>query len=152
MLKINKKVEYALMALKIIALKKEGELTSAREVCDNIGTPFDTTAKVMQIMNQNGVLKSIKGVKGGYSLTKSVEEISYKELVEMIEGKKYESVCQTNKGVCDLFKNCNIKSPMDSLNIKVNNFLAGLTLAELLFGSGPLDLIMKENLEDKHVN
>ena len=71
MLKINKKVEYALMALKFMADKTHSAipnnqdnevviLTSAREICDEFNTPFDTTAKVMQLMNNHDILKSVK--------------------------------------------------------------------------------------------
>ena len=63
MIKINKKVEYALMVLKLMSDRDETELTSAREVCEMFKTPFDTTSKVMQIMNNAGILSSVQGVK-----------------------------------------------------------------------------------------
>ena len=52
MLKITKKVEYALISLKFIwEEKSRGELTTAREICSKFNLPFDTTSKVMQAMN-----------------------------------------------------------------------------------------------------
>jgi Rrf2 family protein len=143
MLKINKKVEYALMALKFIAdrtlneLNANGEhvLTSAREICDEFNTPFDTTAKVMQLMNNQEILKSTKGIKGGYSLNKDLSEITYMNLVRMIEGKEVGRVCVTTKGTCELFAKCNIITPVELLNRKLNVFLETLTLADLLLGS-----------------
>ena len=42
----------------------------------------------MQVMNNHDVLKSVKGIKGGYSLNKSLSEITYMGLVQMIEGKE----------------------------------------------------------------
>ncbi|MFA6237550.1 MAG: Rrf2 family transcriptional regulator [Bacteriovorax sp.] len=140
MLKINKKVEYALMALKFMADKSqehiEGDapLISAREVCDKFNTPFDTTAKVMQIMNNQDLLKSTKGIKGGYSLNKDLSLVSYMNLVEMIEGKIAGSVCISNKGTCELIGKCNITTPVELLNKKMNAFLESLTLADLLHG------------------
>lgn len=139
MLKINKKVEYALMALKFMANKpnRENTLTSAREICDEFQTPFDTTAKVMQLMNNNDILKSVKGIKGGYSLNKSLDEITYMNLVRLIEGKEeIGRVCITNnKGQCELFNKCNIAAPVELLNKKLNIYLEQLTLAELLQGA-----------------
>lgn len=139
MLKINKKVEYALMALKFMADKAQlhpnGEhvLTSAREICDEFNTPFDTTAKVMQLMNGHDILKSVKGIKGGYSLNKPLEDITYMHLVRLIENKEEGGkVCVSNKGTCELFGKCNISTPLDVLNRKLNSFLESLTLAELL--------------------
>jgi Rrf2 family protein len=137
MLKINKKVEYALMALKFIADRAhDGEqaLTSAREICDKFDTPFDTTAKVMQLMNNQDILKSTKGIKGGYTLNKDLSEITYMDLVHVIEGKKVGRACVTTKGTCELFNKCNIVTPVELLNRKINLFLEDLTLADLLQG------------------
>jgi Rrf2 family protein len=136
MLKINKKVEYALMALKFMADKKNlSELTSAREICDEFQTPFDTTAKVMQVMNNHEILKSVKGIKGGYSLNKSLSEITYMELARLIEGRNdIGRVCSNEKGACELLGKCNISVPVEALNRRLSSFLESLTLAELLHG------------------
>ena len=120
------------MALKFMAEKEEGSLTSAREICDKFNTPFDTMAKVMQSLNNHEVLKSVKGIKGGYSLEKSLSELSFKELENIIEGKKQDSHCKTKKGYCDLYSLCNIKGPIDRLNFHVNNYLMNLSLEDLL--------------------
>jgi Rrf2 family protein len=137
MLKINKKVEYALMALKFMADKIDHTpLVSAREICDEFQTPFDTTAKVMQVMNAHDILKSVKGIKGGYSLNKALSDITYMELVRMIEGRtEIGRVCSNHKGTCELLGRCNISTPVESLNKKLNGFLENLTLAELLQGT-----------------
>lgn len=132
MLKVNKKIEYALMALKFMAAREDGALTSAREICDKFNTPFDTTAKVMQTMNSNDILKSVKGIKGGYSLNKKLSEITYMDLVRMIEGVDGGSICQGHKGTCELFGTCNISTPMKKLYEKINEYLEGLSLEELL--------------------
>lgn len=135
MLKINKKVEYALMTLKYMSQKSEHELTSAREVCDTFGTPFDTTAKVMQALNGAGILSSVKGIKGGYGLERSMQQTSYMELVELIEGKRPESVCMNAKGLCELHDKCNIIAPVDQLNNLLTRYLETLTLDELFNGN-----------------
>lgn len=125
------------MALKFMADKtNQIPLVSAREICDEFQTPFDTTAKVMQIMNGHDILKSVKGIKGGYSLNKSLSTITYMELVRMIEGKEeIGRVCTNHKGTCELLGKCNISTPVENLNKKLNGFLENLTLAELLQGT-----------------
>lgn len=140
MLKINKKVEYALMTLKFMADKThEGPavpLISAREICDELNTPFDTTAKVMQLMNNQDILKSTKGIKGGYSLNKGLHEITYMELVRLIEGKdQIGRVCETKLGTCEFYSKCNIATPVEKLNRKLNQFLESLSLEDLLQGA-----------------
>ena len=122
------------MALKFMADKKEDELTSTREICDNFSTPFDTTAKVMQTMNNYGILSSVKGIKGGYILAKSLDDLTFFELVQVIENRKLGSPCTNAKGsLCELVKNCNIIGPLEELNQQLNNFLSALSIQNILF-------------------
>lgn len=123
------------MALKFMADKKDSELTSAREICDKFQIPFDTTAKVMQQMGNQDILKSTKGIKGGYTLNKDLSTVTYMDLVRLIEGKVTCHLCVSNKGQCELFNKCNIVTPLEQLNQKLNSFLETLTIAELLQGS-----------------
>lgn len=130
MIKINRKVEYALMVLKLMNEKDATDLTTAREVCDRYELPFDTTAKVMQQMNGAEILHSHKGVKGGYTLARKLDSISYIDLVEMIEGKSFMMDC--HEGPCDLLHSCNISQPIKRLNDYLINIFSSLTLQELL--------------------
>ncbi len=130
MIKINRRVEYALMVLKLMKEKDAADLTTAREVCDRFETPFDTTAKVMQLMNTSGILHSHKGVKGGYTLARDLSQISYMELVELIEGKSFMMDC--HEGPCDLLHKCNISQPIKRLNDYLINIFNALSLNELL--------------------
>lgn|SRR5690606_37260077 len=148
MIKINRKVEYALMVLKLMKEKNPSELTTAREVCDRFDTPFDTTAKVMQQMNGAGILHSQKGVKGGYTLSRDLSEVTYMELVELIEGKSFMMDC--HEGPCDLFHKCNISQPIKRLNDYLINIFSTLTLNELLSEDNLLALkrIPEKKVED----
>lgn len=130
MIKINRKVEYALMVLKFMKSKGPEELTTAREVCDKFKTPFDTTSKVMQIMNNEGLLHSQKGVKGGYFLSSDLSDVSYVALVQMIEGKSFMFDC--HDGPCELMANCNIGQPIKRLNDYIINIFSTLSLNEIL--------------------
>jgi Rrf2 family protein len=135
MIKVNKKTEYALMALKYIMQKNGQNLTTARELCDHFGTPFDTTAKVLQVMNQNNILDSVKGINGGYALQTPLSEVSFTQLSKMIDGKKHlDHFCHGSKGLCELHGSCNIASPLDTLNEKIKNYLNTISLQELLSG------------------
>jgi Rrf2 family protein len=135
MIKINRKIEYALMVLKLMKEKELSELTTAREVCDKFETPFDTTAKVMQQMNNAGILHSHKGVKGGYILARDLSDVSYMELVELIEGKSFMMDCHDrgdDHGRCELYPKCNISRPIKRLNDYLISIFNDLTLNELL--------------------
>ncbi len=135
MVKINRKVEYALMVLKHVAARGPGELSTAREVCDLYQTPFDTTAKVMQQLNAAGILGSTKGVKGGYHLTRKLSEVSYLELVELVEGRPFAMDC--HEGPCELLGSCNISTPIKRLNHYLSDVFTRLSVDQLLGGKLP---------------
>lgn len=143
MIKINRKVEYALIVLKHMIDKNCGDLTTAREICEKFDTPFDTTAKVMQIMASGGILNSLKGVKGGYSLCSDLSNVSYLKLSEMIEGKNFTMDCTGSS--CELLGKCNITFPIKRLNEHLAEFFKSLSLKELLKDEGPL-AIMKSRI------
>jgi Rrf2 family protein len=129
MIKINKKVEYALIVLKHMHSCEKGQSVTAREVCDQFGTPFDTTSKVMQIMNKAQFLFSHQGINGGYQLNVKLENINYLQLVELIEGRKASKDCNELK--CNLLPSCNIVGPIKKLNEYLLYYFKSITLAEL---------------------
>lgn len=135
------------MALKYIAEKKE--LTTARELENKFQVPFDTMSKVLQQLNSNRVLESIKGTKGGYLLKKDLYQITYAQLIEYVEGKQNMMICLTSKGtICDKHNKCNIIGPLDYLNRKTSLFYSRLTIGEILFG----EAIEKRNVNSKVLN
>lgn len=134
MYRINRKIEYALMALKQMSQKTPGELTTAKEVCDQLRVPFDATARVMQIMASKGLLRSEHGAFGGYQITKDLSKVSLFDLVEMIEGKQALVKCihREEADPCEIQNTCNIGLPLASLNQKMNDFYRSINLRELL--------------------
>ncbi|HEX7675565.1 MAG TPA: Rrf2 family transcriptional regulator [Bdellovibrio sp.] len=131
--KINRKLEYALMALKYMSQKIPGELTSAKEVSDSFHTPFDATARVMQQMAQKGgILRAEYGANGGYQITKDLAKVSIHDLVEIIEGPTALVKCLHKEEPCEIQKTCNIVSPITNLNLKLTEFYKSVSLKDLL--------------------
>ena len=138
MVKINKKVEYALIILGYLLRKGKGaeeknaSLVCAKEVCDRFELSFDVASKVMQILAQHGVLRSVKGAHGGYALEKSPDEITLFELNHMIVGPIAVANCLHEDGECELAGSCNIIAPMMNLNERIEELYREIRLADLL--------------------
>jgi Rrf2 family protein len=130
--RLNRKVEYALMALKVMASKRAGELTTTKEVIDKTGCPFDPTARVLQILAQHGILRSEQGAHGGYVLVRDLTRVSFFELNEWILGPMGVAKCLQADHACDLHERCNIVSPIGVLNRKLAEFYQNLSVGELL--------------------
>lgn len=147
MLKLNRKIEYALMALQCLhrAHEQEHEQVqkqvtktnlTAKEVAEQIGAPFEVAARVMQVLAQNQWLKVEHGAKGGYRLQKNLDTITMKDLIEMMEGPlalvKCQSADKNPAHSCEIRHQCQIISPMQQLNTKLAQFYADISLNELL--------------------
>ena len=147
MIKLNRTTEYGLMALKHMSRKRSeepGEVTSAREISDSYGLPFEITAKTLQRLKDTGLIQSAQGARGGYTLLRSLEQVTLAEFLELMEGPQAVVACAsgdwlkaeapestTNSSSCTYHTKCEIKHLMNDLNGRVLKFLAGIRLAEL---------------------
>ena len=134
--RINRKIEYALMALKYMSQKTPGELTTAKEVTENFHTPFDATARVLQLMAQNSWLRSEQGSMGGYQITKDLSKLNMQDLIELIEGRTAVARCLHKQSPCEIQSSCNIISPIATINTKLSEFYQNLNLKDLLVSHG----------------
>jgi len=133
MFKINKKLEYALMALKHMSGKDLEDLTSVKELCDSYKMPFDVMSKVMQKLASGELLVSEKGAHGGYSINKDLKEVNVLDLYVMILGENTIAKCMgDHSSECAMHSTCNVKSPMIDLNDRLRSFYKTITLCDLL--------------------
>lgn len=153
MLKVNRKVEYGLVALKHMLGKPRDQLTSVREICENYGTPFDPVAHVLRILNAEGLVKSEQGAHGGYRLAENVKRVSLAAFIEMIEGQlgfvdciREDHVCR-----CNMTQRCNIIHPMHTLNDRLLGFMRSVTLGELLVDGLPETVTMTGGQEGRAI-
>ncbi len=135
MIKLNRKTEYALLAIQYICHREQetGEVTKAREIADACHIPYSLLAKVMQSLAGRGIIKSTHGTKGGYTLAKRPEDIAVSEVVEVFDGRVAVADCfKDAKITCPQWSDCSIKDPLAELNHKIYSLLAHTTLKDLL--------------------
>ena len=132
--KIHRKVEYALMALKHMRAKAPGALTSVKEICALYGCPFDATSRGLQQLAQRGILKSEQGAHGGYQVIRDLNRVSFFELLETILGPMGVAKCLHDEEAagCEMRGTCNIVTPVQNLNRRLNEFYKSLSVSELL--------------------
>ena len=134
----NRQLEYGLMALKLLALKKAGEKSTAKEIAEKTGSPFDPMARVLQQMKQKGLVHGEQGVQGGYLLLKDLSKVSFHDFSESLLGPMAVARCLHSKSDCELHGSCNIISPMNNFNRKLEDFYKSLTLKDVLFSETEL--------------
>lgn len=133
MLKINKKVEYAIIGLIYMADKGVGNLTTATELSERFNIPQEITRKVLQSLTRHGLVRSIQGVKGGYQVSRELENISLTNVVEAIEGPIQIVNCVEHQHTCtcEQLDFCNIKDPMTVLQELLIQIFNTISLKDL---------------------
>src|SRR5580693_2830433 len=130
MLKLTKKADYALMAMKHLAdHAHEGtRSSSAKDVADSYGIPPEALAKILQGLVKAGLLHSQHGTNGGYTLARDPARISVFEVIRAIDGPLFITSCVTVRGECDQSDRCNIREPLRRVNHRIEELLRRITI------------------------
>jgi len=147
MLKLTKKVDYGLLAIAYIAENYGKRVVSTREISEVCNIPLELLAKILQKMVKKGLIESISGPKGGYSLSMDPSRISVAKIIEAVEGNLSMLTCSDESANrCYQFDICNIRSPMQKLESRIIELLQNTTIDELI-DFGPEGSISEESLE-----
>ena len=114
MLKLTRKLEYALIALR--HMQDKGDIfISAKEIADMYLIPQELLAKTLQQMVKLNYIKAAQGPHGGYRVRKGLTEISMTQFMEDLEGPIGIVDCNIN-AECIQLENCNIRLPIKKIN------------------------------------
>jgi Rrf2 family protein len=133
MLKLTKKADYALMAMKHLADRAhEGaRSSSAKDVADSFGIPPEALAKILQKLVKAGLLQSQQGTNGGYRLARAAHTISAFEVIQAIDGPLFITSCVTTRGECDQSDRCNIREPLRKVNESIEAVLRRIKISHM---------------------
>lgn len=138
MLRLSKKAEYALMALKDLASRPEGEAASARDIAERYGIPVELMAKVLQRLARRDLLASHHGTRGGYRLSRAARLISVADVIEAIDGPVTVTACTSADHDCDQYATCNIRDPLWRIKDQIVHALNSYSLQALAADQPPL--------------
>ena len=128
---ITRDTDYAIRALILISESKKTFL-STTTIQQELDLPRPFLRKILQILQKSGVLKSIKGNKGGFLLAVSPKNISIADLIEIFQGKITLSDCFLKKEICPEIGTCNIRKKIKNIEAGVVSNLQKITIASLL--------------------
>ena len=131
MLRLSKKADYALMAMKHLATHNDVASTSARAIAEEYNIPLELMAKVLQKLARRGLLASHQGTRGGYQLARTPALITVADVIQAIEGPVTVTACSTEEGQCEQFSKCNVRDPLYRVRERILAALAECSIAEL---------------------
>jgi Rrf2 family protein len=130
-LKLTKKADYALMAMKHLAEHSAEGSRSAKDVADAYGIPPEALAKILQRLAKSGLLQSQHGINGGYVLARPAHTISAFEVIRAIDGPLFITSCVTVRGECDQSDRCNIREPLRKVNDSIEAVLKRIKISHM---------------------
>src|SRR5215472_3427272 len=131
LLKLTKKADYALMAMKHLAESASQGSRSAKDVADAYGIPPEALAKILQRLTKAGLLHSQHGTNGGYTLARAAHTISAFEVIQAIDGPLFITSCVTTRGECDQTDRCNIREPLRKVNESIEGVLKRIKISHM---------------------
>src|SRR5271165_916525 len=132
MLRLTKKADYGLMALKFLAEHGDTTAASAKDIAEAYRIPPPLLAKILQRLTKAGLLRSHAGMNGGYALSKSARDISAFEVIRAIDGTFFLTSCGKGTSSCDLHDSCTIKEPLARVNDSIADVLRNIRISDLV--------------------
>jgi FeS assembly SUF system regulator len=130
MLKLTKKADYGLIALKHLAVKYDAS-ASAKEIADCYGIPLPLLSKILQKLAKGGFLRSEHGTNGGYRLSRNPQEITALEVIRTIDGPIFLTSCFTEHGFCSHSDRCNVREPLRKVHEGILRLLGEITISDM---------------------
>lgn len=129
-MKISTKGRYALQVMVEFAVH-DGEVLSLKSVAESQGISLKYLEQIVQMLVKNDLLLSFRGANGGYKLAKNPSETTVAAILNATEGSLLVVNCMDKKQ-CGHICHCRVRKCWDKLNHLIDDYLQGVSLAQLL--------------------
>ncbi len=131
-LRLTNAADYAIRSMLYIASLPEDRVVLRSEVADAQNVPSSFLAKILRELSRAGLLRSSRGVHGGFALARPASEISLLDVVEAIEGPMALTQCIPDPDNCEHTANCPASAVWVNVQAKIAETLSSATLEVLV--------------------
>src|SRR5580692_841934 len=131
MLKLTKKADYGLIALRHLASAQRS--VSAKDISEAYRIPLPLLSKVLQKLARAGLLVSEQGTNGGYRLARAPQEITALEVIRTLDGPIILTHCFTEHDgqECAQSELCPVREPLRKVHEGILRLLSGISISDL---------------------
>ena len=129
MLQITRETDYAIRC--VAYLCDRTGITMVDEIAKQKCIPKSFLAKILQKLVKAGIVKSYRGIKGGFELARTPSEISLLDIIEAVEGQVVINECAVDKKFCDFSNSCTIHPIWVDLRKEIEDILRSKNFADL---------------------
>lgn len=132
-MRITNEADYALRIMRCLAsISENNGVLDAASVSSLTDVSPKFTLKILRKLMNGGLVKSFKGVNGGYKLARNPDEITMREMVEVIDGPLTINKCLNSEYECSRNSHdkgtCFFHHVFDDINVLIAEKLQGITL------------------------
>jgi Rrf2 family protein len=153
MLKLTKKADYGLIALRHLATTRSG--ASAKDIAEAYRIPLPLLSKILQKLVRTGLLVSEQGTRGGYRLARDPNEITALEVIRTIDGPIILTHCFTEHTECDQSDLCPVREPLRKVHEGILRLLSSITMKDISQDDMPIPAIraneMISSIQTTHI-
>ena len=131
MLKLTKKADYGLIALKHLAMHSGAGSASTKDIAEVYGVPVPLLSKILQRLARNGFLKSEQGTNGGYRLARDPRFITALEVIRAIDGPIILTACFTDHNECTHSDRCSVREPLKKVHEGILRLLQSISISDI---------------------
>lgn len=122
-MQITREGDYGIRSVLYLSRQPFKKISYVNEISDAYKIPRSFLAKILQKLVKAKIVRSYRGVKGGFSLAKQAKDISLMDVIEAIEGRLYLNICLEDKKKCDFSKHCPVTHVWAAIQTKVSDML-----------------------------
>ena len=122
---------YAVQALTYLAAQPSGRLTGAREIAEEAQIPMPFLWKILRNLSQQKLVRSFKGVRGGYELARAAEKISVTQVLAASPDGRHTDYCVLGLERCNDASPCPLHQSWKTMRHQIDDLLKETTLADL---------------------
>lgn len=122
-MQITREGDYGIRSVLYLARQPYNKISYVNEISEEYNIPRSFLAKILQKLVKAKIVRSYRGVKGGFSLARPAREISMMDVLEAVEGKLYLNICLMDKKKCGFSKHCPVHSVWVNAQSKVAEVL-----------------------------
>lgn len=127
---ITRDTDYAIRALCSMAAEPEESRTAAG-LSGRLGIPMPFMRKLLQALNRGGILNSVKGKGGGFTLARKPRDIYVSDVMRAFQGGLSLNECSFRKGECPNTKECRLRKAVRSIEQDAISRLGKISIAYL---------------------
>src|ERR1022692_322721 len=141
MLKLSKKADYALIAVRHLATHGAVRSQSASDIAEAYGISATLMAKVLQRLAKHGLVTARHGSSGGYQLARHPKDISAFEVVSAVDGPVMITSWVTSHGDCYQSNTCTVREPLRKVNESILQVLRAVSISQMSEESPEAELV-----------